>query len=174
MNKLLDRYAGPRDIEVLAAIEEGLPLCERPFAKIGEQLGMSEDDVISRLARMKACGIIRRFGLVLQHRPLGYRANAMVVFDVPQEHLDAVAHAITAHDFVTLCYCRERHLPDWQYNLYCMIHGVDREIVERQIVDLKENAQLLDYASQTLFSVRRFKQTGARFSPASHSQLVKQ
>ena len=91
MNKLLDRYAGPRDIEVLGAIEEGLPFCERPFAKVGEQLGMSEDEVISRLARMKACGIIRRFGLVLQHRPLGYKANAMLVFDVPQDELDAVA-----------------------------------------------------------------------------------
>ncbi len=173
MNKLLERYASQRDIQVLAAIEEGLPLCERPFAKVGEQLGMSEDDVISRLARMKACGIIRRFGLGLQHRPLGYRANAMLVFDVPEERLDAVARAIVAHDFVTLCYCRERHLPQWQYNLYCMIHGRDRQIVEHQIIDLKDNAQLLDFASQTLFSMRRFKQTGARFSPASHSAMVK-
>ncbi len=173
MNKLLARYAGPRDVEVLAAIEEGLPLCERPFARVAQALGMSEDEVISRLARMKACGIMRRFGLVLQHRPLGYCANAMLVFDIPQDRVDRAARAIVAHEFVTLCYCREPHLPDWPYNLYCMIHGRDRQIVEGQIIELKERAQLLGFASKTLFSLRRFKQTGARFSSATRVAMVK-
>jgi len=173
MNTIINPCADVRDVEVLAAIEEGLPLCERPFARIGSELAMSEDEVISRLARMKACGIVRRFGIVLQHRSLGYKANAMLVFDVPKEHVDAAAYGIVTHDFVTLCYCRERHPPEWPFNLYCMIHGQDRQLVEQQIAELKERAELGEYKSKTLFSSQRFKQTGARFSPASHSMSVK-
>ena len=153
-----------RDIALLAAIEDGLPLCERPFAAVGRKVQMAEEEVISRLEHMRNSGIIRRFGLVLQHRPLGYRANAMVVFDVPDGDVDAVAARITAHDFVTLCYCRTRRAPVWPFNLYCMIHGCDRDVVEGQIAELKKSAGLENHASKTLFSTRRFKQTGARFS----------
>ena len=170
LNSELSHAADLRDIALLAAIEDGLPLTPKPFAVIGEQLQMSEEEVISRIDQMQETGIIRRFGLVLQHRPLGYRANAMVVWDVPDEDVDAVAGRIKAHDFVTLCYCRSRRAPQWQYNLYCMIHGREREIVENQIVQLKKSAGLEIYASKTLFSRRRFKQTGARFSRPPQSE----
>ena len=152
------------DIALLAAIEDGLPLVERPYAQIGQQLQMSEQQVISRLEHMCTQGIIKRFGLVLQHRPLGYRANAMVVWDVPDENVDAAADWITGHEFVTLCYCRKRRADVWPYNLYCMIHGQERARVEAQIAELKQDAALGGYPSRTLFSRRRFKQTGARFS----------
>ena len=164
MNIQSNIKADQRDIALLGAIEDGLPLVELPFARIGEQLQMSEEEVICRLSRMQSTGIIRRFGMVLQHRSLGYRANAMVVWDVPDKEVDAVAQRITTHDFVTLCYCRARRAPTWQFNLYCMIHGRQRAVVERQILDLKNSAGLESYPSKTLFSRRRFKQTGARFS----------
>jgi len=152
------------DLALLAAIEDGLPLCERPFAQIADQLAISENEVMERFEHMQKLGIIKRFGFVLQHRPLGYKANAMVVWDVPDDEVDEVAQRITAHDFVTLCYCRARRAPLWQYNLYCMIHGRQRDGVEGQIADLKKAAGLYAYPSKTLFSRRRFKQTGARFS----------
>ena len=162
--------ADARDIELLGAIENGLPLVARPFAQIARELAMSEDEVLGRFERMRACGIIRRFGLVLQHRPLGYRANAMVVWDIPDQEVNDAAKRIIAHDFVTLCYARRRARPRWPYNLYCMIHGRERALVEQQIAHLKNNAALTGYASRTLFSRRRFKQTGAKFSPAkAHS-----
>lgn len=151
---------------LLAAIEDGMPLVERPFFEIGLQLRMDEAEVVARLERLRTSGIIRRFGLVVQHRPLGYRANAMVVWDVPDEDVDAAARRIAAHDFVTLCYCRERQPPQWPFNLYCMIHGRERPRVESQIKDLKDKAMLAKYPSRVLFSRRCFKQTGARFSPA--------
>jgi len=164
LNSKLSPAADLRDIALLAAIEDGLPLTPKPFAAIGEQLQMSEEEVISRFSQMQETGIISRFGLVLQHRPLGYRANAMVVWDVPDEDVDEVAGRIKRHDFVTLCYCRSRRAPLWQYNLYCMIHGRQRETVKSQIDQLKKSAGLEAYATKTLFSRRRFKQTGARFS----------
>lgn len=158
--------ADDRDITLLAEIEEGLPLAERPFAAVGESLQMTEDEVLVRLGRMQEAGIIKRFGFVLQHRPLGYRANAMVVWNIPDQDVDETAALITQHDFVTLCYCRTRQEPRWPYNLYCMIHGRERDVVEEQILFLKKSAGLEQIDSRTLFSRRRFKQTGARFSCA--------
>ena len=151
-----------QDINLLAELENGLPLCERPYARIGASLKMSEDEVIERLTDMIDRGVIRRFGFVVQHRPLGYRANAMVVWNIPDDEVEAAARRIIAHDFVTLCYCRKRCEPQWPYNLYCMIHGQARAFVEKQIIVLKGAARLEPYQSQTLFSLRRFKQTGAK------------
>ncbi len=166
---LLDLPVDDTDIALLAEIEEGLPLSSHPFAEVGFRLQLSENEVIFRLSSMQENGIIRRFGLVLQHRPLGYRANAMVVWNIPDEQVDAVAEKITAHDFVTLCYCRKRSEPDWHYNLYCMIHGRERTFVEEQIALVKKNAGIEKIDSKTLFSLRRFKQTGAKFSCAPNS-----
>lgn len=164
MNMRMNIEASELDVALLAAIEDGLPLCQRPYAEIAGKLMISENEVIERLERLQSLDIIRRFGLVLQHRPLGYKANAMVVWDIPDDEVNDVASNITTHDFVTLCYCRARRAPVWPYNLYCMIHGRERAAVEAQIALVKKNAGLESYASKTLFSRRRFKQIGARFS----------
>ena len=164
MNMPFNCHADECDVALLAAIEDGLPLVAHPFEQIGQQLSMDENEVIARLERLRASGIIRRFGFVLQHRPLGYRANAMVVWNIPDADVDAVAAKITRNDFITLCYCRARCGKAWPYNLYCMIHGRERARVEAQITQLKKTAELEHYPSLTLFSCRRFKQTGARFS----------
>ncbi|KAF0118679.1 MAG: putative transcriptional Regulator AsnC family [Rhodospirillaceae bacterium] len=72
-----------RDRRFVAAIQGGLPLVERPYHAIGAATGLSEDEVLHALAHMMARGLITRFGVVLRHRFLGYRANAMVVWDIP-------------------------------------------------------------------------------------------
>ncbi len=172
MNMRMKIEASDRDVALLAAIEDGLPICEKPFEVIGKELAMGESEVIERLERLQNMGIIRRFGLVLQHRPLGYRANAMVVWDIPDDEVNEVAKAIAAHDFVTLCYCRARCKPVWPYNLYCMIHGRERTRVEEQIDRLKKQVGLEAYPGKTLFSRRRFKQTGARFSSSVQGKKV--
>ena len=164
MNMAFDRITDQLDLDVLGAIQDGLPLCERPYREIGRQLNMPENEVISRLQRLQANGIIKRFGLVMQHHSLGYRANAMVVFDIHDNQLDDIAAKIISLDFVTLCYARTRQLPRWPFNLYCMIHGRERNVVEQQIARLKQYAGLENTNSKTLFSRRRFKQTGARFA----------
>jgi hypothetical protein len=110
----------------------------------------------------------------LQHRPLGYKANAMVVWDIPDDEVNELARKITDHDFITLCYCRARRAPLWRYNLYCMIHGRERTLVEQQIDLVKKNAGLEAYASKTLFSRRRFKQIGARFSSSGSKTTSKE
>ena len=153
-----------QDRRLLSAIENGLPLVPRPFAAVAEALAWSEDAVLDRLRRLCEGGIISRFGLVVRHRSLGYRANAMAVWDVPDDSVEQVAAAFAGQPFVTLCYRRPRRRPRWPYNLFCMIHGRDRSTVEEQIDLLNEVAGTWELPQAVLFSRRCFKQRGARFS----------
>jgi DNA-binding Lrp family transcriptional regulator len=151
---------------LLAAMQNGLPLTPRPYRDLGARLGMSEVEVLRRLSALLEAGVIKRLGLIVRHRELGYAANAMAVWDVPDEDADAVGRRIAGIDFVSLCYRRPRRMPDWPYNLFCMIHGRDRRVVLGQVEAVARLAGLTDRPSAVLFSRRRFKQRGAFFGPS--------
>lgn len=149
------------DQRLLAAIQHGLPLVPRPYAELGRRVGLSESEVIGRLENWLAAGVIKRLGVVVRHRKLGYRANAMVVFDVPDECVGEIGRRLAALACVTLCYRRPRRGGDWPYNLFCMIHGRDRATVEAQIEALAIACGLEEIPRAVLFSRRCFKQRGA-------------
>ncbi len=156
------------DRELLAAIEDGLPIVREPYAEAARWLGVGEEVVRGRLEALLEAGVISRFGFVVHHRELGYCANAMVVWDIPDERLDAAAAVIAGEDCVTLCYERPRRPPVWRYNLFCMIHGTSRDVVLEQVAALEKKVRVrlgrAKIAHEVLFSLRRFKQCGARFS----------
>jgi DNA-binding Lrp family transcriptional regulator len=149
---------------LVSVLQEGLPLFMRPFAMIAERIGASESDVLSRIGRWLEEGAIKRFGVVVRHHELGYTANAMVVHDIPDEQVSEMGRALAEEEDVTLCYRRPRRLPDWPYNLFCMIHGRDRAEVERLIADLRQRHGLEGCAHEVLFSLTRYKQNGARYA----------
>lgn len=152
------------DRRLVAAIQTGLPISPRPYEQIGRAAGMSEEDVIRRLAELLDSGVIRRLGVVVRHHELGYCANAMVVWDVPDVEVGAVGRRMADSPCVTLCYRRPRRPPAWTYNLFCMIHGRDRAAVEEQIGRLAAELGLEDIPRAVLFSRRRFKQRGAYYA----------
>ena len=142
-------------------LQEGLPLVTRPYQHIAQQLGTNEQAVIEKIADMKQRGLIKRFGMVLQHHELGYTANCMVVWDIPDQQVDQVAQLLSAEPAVTLCYQRPRRAK-WPFNLFCMVHGKERTQVQRQIESITDKHQL-NYPHQLLFSNRQFKQRGAHY-----------
>ncbi len=146
--------------QLIAALQPGLELVARPFARLGERIGMGESEVLERLTGWLDEGLIKRFGVVVRHHELGYRSNAMVVFDVPDADVDRIGRHLAAEPGVTLCYRRTRSLPDWPYNLFCMVHGRSREEAQPRIDRL---GRLAGLPAQALFSTRRFKQCGARY-----------
>lgn len=148
---------------LIGLIQGGLPISSRPWAKIARQMGLEEDEVLNQVRNLQERGLIKRFGLVVRHHELGYTANAMVVWDVPGDRVRAVGEALGRHDCVTLCYQRPRRLPQWPYNLFCMIHGKDRERVLDTIEELVEAEGLQDIPHEVLFSGERFKQRGAKY-----------
>jgi len=97
----------------------------------------------------------------------------MVVWDIPSEFVDDIAGQLSTIDEVSLCYRRPRRAPDWHYNLFCMIHGTDRNVVLAQIAKITQqlltnNSHIWQSADQLnqdiLFSTKAYKQHGARYS----------
>ena len=148
---------------LVAAIQSGFPLTSRPFQTIGHSLGITEAEVIAGLSDLRKRGIIKRMGIIVRHRELGYSANAMVVWDLPNDLVPAMGKRVSEFDFVTLCYQRRRCLPRWPYNLYCMIHGRERQEVLGNLDSLEACCGLEEAGRQVLFSQRRFKQRGAHY-----------
>ena len=148
---------------LVAATVEGLPLIQEPYAAIAIQAGMADEDVVSHLRTMLADGRIRRIGAVVRHRRLGYEANAMAVWDVPDPQVAALARRLSRDPAVTLCYRRARALPDWPYNLYCMVHGRLRSEVASEIDRLAAALGLDAFPHAVLFSNRCFSQRAARY-----------
>ncbi|MCG6954298.1 MAG: Lrp/AsnC family transcriptional regulator [Betaproteobacteria bacterium] len=148
---------------LVARLADGLPLIEAPYAALGAAVGLSESAVIETLRAWLEIGVIRRFGAVLRHRPLGYAANAMVVWDVPDDLVRACGLRAAQLPEVTLCYRRARRMPAWPFNLYCMLHGTERAAVEAALERVAQGAALTGYPRQVLFSRRCFTQRGARY-----------
>ncbi|RTL58114.1 MAG: Lrp/AsnC family transcriptional regulator [Rhodocyclaceae bacterium] len=148
---------------LLSALQEGLPITAHPYAELGAKAGLSEAMTLEMLEGWLRDGLVKRFGVVVRHRALGYTANAMCVWDVADEEVTALGRQLAAVPGITLCYRRERALPRWPYNLYCMIHGKARN----EVLALRnaEAARLgLDrFPHEVLFSRRSFKQCGARY-----------
>jgi len=149
--------------DLIEVIQAGLPLVTRPYREIADRLDCSEQAVIDKLRGMIDAGIIKRLGVVVRHHELGYRANAMVVWDVPDDRIDQLGRQLGKQDCVTLCYQRPRRLPDWSYNLFCMVHGRDRDEVLACIDRMVEGLGLDAIPHTVLFSGKRFKQRGARY-----------
>jgi len=150
------------DREIIRATQGGLPLTSRPYHAVGEAIGLSGEEVMERMRRLRGLGVIRRIAAVPNHYALGYRSNGMSVWDVPDEEVDQLGRLVGALEFVSHCYCRPRHLPVWRYNLFAMLHARTREEVEEK---LQVIALLLGGACRAydvLYSTRILKKTGLR------------
>ena len=162
MTALLDDL---QTLQLRRLLEAGLPLAARPYQLLAERIGASEEAVLEQVRRWNDSGLFRRMGLVIKHRALGFRANAMLVMDIPDERVDEVGRSLGQVAGVNLCYQRPRRLPEWPYNLFCMVHGREREQVCRLIDNMLTEQGLRDVPHQLLFSTRAFKQCGGRYAP---------
>lgn len=152
------------DRALIVATQSGLPLVREPFHMLGEQLGLSAQAVIRRLAHMQEKGIIRRIGAVPNHYRLGYTANGMTVWVVPEEAIDAAGEEVAALPFVSHCYHRPARPPEWPYTLFAMVHGRSRMEVEEKTARI---AAVLGERSQghaLLYSRKILKKTGLRLA----------
>ena len=153
----------PAHLKPLAArLESGLPIEDRPYRAIGADFGFGEDAVIGVLQRWTTDGTLRRFGVIVRHHELGWASNAMVVFSLPEDRVDAAGARLAAQPGVHLCYRRERGA-GWPYDLYCMLHGRSRAELNALIDGAIRSSGLAQVPHEILFTARRFKQTGGRY-----------
>ena len=151
------------DRAIVLATQGGLPLDPHPWERVAEQVGVDAAEVMERVRRMLENGCIRRIGAVPNHYALGYRANGMTVWDVPDERVRELGGKVGRLPFVSHCYHRPRHLPEWPYNLFAMVHARTRDEALRLVEEIARLLGDADRGHQVLFSTRILKKSGLRF-----------
>ena len=154
----------PIDLAIIRASQAGLPLVREPYAAIAARLGVTSGEVMARMRRMLDLGVIRRIAAVPNHYAIGYTANGMSVWDVPDERVDELGAQVGALECVSHCYRRPRHLPDWPYNLFAMVHGRSRAEVEGKVEQIAGVLGDACRAREVLYSTRILKKTGLRLT----------
>ncbi|MBM3567371.1 MAG: Lrp/AsnC family transcriptional regulator [Alphaproteobacteria bacterium] len=154
----------PIDRRLVVETQAGLPLVAEPYAELGRRLGISADAVMTRLERLAASGAIRRIGVIPNHYALGYRANAMTVWDVDDRAVSELGKLVGGMACVTHCYRRPRRPPLWPYNLFAMVHARDRAEVDGMTVAIGRVLGGHARAHDVLYSTRILKKTGLRLA----------
>ena len=149
-----------RDKDVIRVLQDDFPLCEEPFKLLADKIGMPEDEFIERVKRLVEQKKIRKMGAVLQHRNAGFTANALCAWFVPEDRLDEIALKMSRHPAVSHCYDRNT-APNWNYNLYTMIHAKSRAECDRIIAQLAADCRLEQF--QILYTTREWKKTSMRY-----------
>ncbi len=150
------------DLAIMRATQTGLPLTPEPYQFVAEQLGLTTEVVMTRMIAMQEQGIIRRIGAVPNHYKLGYHFNGMTVWNIPDDVIDELGEKVGQLEFVSHCYHRPRHLPEWPYNLFAMVHGKTREDVDQQIQQIAHVLGDANLGCDVLYSTKILKKTGFR------------
>lgn len=150
------------DRQIITATQAGLPLTRQPYQAIANTLGISAETVMQRISVMQDLGVIRRIGAVPNHYRLGYKFNGMTVWNIADEYIDEMGGRIGQLDFVSHCYHRPRHLPEWPYNLFAMVHSKSEAGVKGQQEIIAELLGGYNLGQDVLYSTRILKKTGLR------------
>ena len=127
----------------------------RPFSVLASRVGCEEGDVLERIRRWCAEGVIKRFGVVVRPQETGSQGDALLVHDVPDADVVRLGNLLAQAPGVSLCYQRPRVLPEWPYNLFCAVRGADHEEVRRNTADLRQRLKLTECPFDILFALSR-------------------
>lgn len=145
---------------IVRRLQEDLPLVAQPYKDIANELGISEQELLDKLKELKHKKALRRIGCILHHRTAGFKANAMVIWEVPKERMIEVTDMMIAFSQVSHCYEREI-LPEWPYNVYCMIHAETFEKCEAIISQIINKTSIYKY--EVLYSTKEFKKSSMKY-----------
>ncbi len=114
------------NLKLLAVVQDGFPVTPRPFRDLGVALGLSESEVMARLAGMKKEGLVRRIGPILDLRKMG-RGGILAALEVRVEEADEAAEVVNQYPEVSHNYLRPN---ESGYNLWFTISAHEERIQE--------------------------------------------
>ena len=150
----------PREGAAGRGLEVDLPLTLRPFEPIAQRAGMPPEELLGLAKGFLERGIMRRYAALLGHRKLGFRANAMICWEVSQERIEEVGLFMASSPAVTHCYERPTSA-EWPYNLFTMVHASNRGECQTLAGDLSRTSGTPHYT--LLFSTREYKKKRIRY-----------
>lgn len=148
------------DKAIIAALQHDFPVTPQPYREIAARLGITEGELLERIRYYQQIGHIRKIGAVLRHREVGFTANVMCVWQVPEEQVEEIGKLFAQHPAVSHCYARPA-FPQWPHNIYTMIHGRSSAQCEAFIQELAAQSGIKEY--KLLYSVRELKKSSMRY-----------
>jgi len=160
--KILDVKFVPteEDKEFIRELQKDLAITDKPFLKAAQKLGMSEDQIFEKLKHYEEIGVMRRYAAILRHRDVGFVANGMIVWKVPEQRIIEVGEKLGAFPQVSHCYQRPVY-PDWPYNVFSMIHCKSQEEASDVAKEIQNQINVDEY--KILFSAKEFKKTRVEY-----------
>ncbi len=148
------------DREYIRQLQKDIEITKEPFKSITENLGITSAELFNRIKEYESIGIMRRFAAILRHRQAGFTANGMIVWKVPEEEVDEKGTKIASFPQVSHCYRRPVY-PDWEFNLFSMIHSRTIEAAEKIAKEISTVIGVETY--KILFSSREFKKERVKY-----------
>jgi DNA-binding Lrp family transcriptional regulator len=149
-----------RDLELIRILQEDLPMLEMPYAVWAEQASASEEELFAWAGQMQQLGYMRRFAAILYHRNAGFLANAMVVWQVPEDQVDTVGEQMAQFRQVSHCYRRPVY-PNWPYPLFAMVHAPTHSACMEVVARIEERVG--HFPHKNLFSTKEYKKTRVKY-----------
>ncbi len=140
------------DRKILNIIQTGLPVTPRPFGELAAQVGVTDEEVVDRIRRLKAEGIIRRLGATFDSSKLGY-VSTLCAMKAPLECIEAVAEIVNSYDNVTHNYLRD----DPRLNVWFTVIAESHERIDEILDEIRAKsgiARILSLPAVRLFKVR--------------------
>lgn len=148
------------EIQAVRELQRDLALIDEPFRPYAECLGLPTAELFEMAEQFRRRGQMRRFAAVLHHRQAGFRANAMGVWVVPEENIDAIGEKMASFRAVSHCYRRPTY-PDWPYTVFTMIHGKSARDCQAVIDAISEATGIEEYS--LLYSTTEYKKTRVEY-----------
>lgn len=148
------------DKKIISLISQDIPLVREPFKALALKLGIEEGVLFGRIKAYKKNDFLRKFCAVLNHRKIGFKYNAMVVWNIPDKFIDKAGSLMASFSQVSHCYQRKK-TPGWDYNLYSMVHGRTKKECLDVVKDISRKTACRDY--KALFSSEEYKKTPVKY-----------
>lgn len=144
----------PYHYKFIKLLQMDIKFVSEPFKFIVDELKINYDELFNVIKDFINSGVMRRFASILNHRKAGFSANAMVVWEIDESNSQEFGEKAASFSAVSHCYLRPKY-PNWNYNLFTMIHGKTTQDTKDTIDDI---AKVIEYKDKMeLYSSREFK-----------------
>ena len=148
------------DKDFIRELQKDMEIIDEPFVKAAKNLGITEDEVFAKMKHYEDVGVMRRFAAILRHRQVGFTANGMIVWKVPEDRITSVGETLGSFPQVSHCYERPTY-DDWPYNVFSMIHCKTHDEAYDVAKTIQDQINVDEY--KILFSSREFKKTRVEY-----------
>jgi len=149
-----------QDKDFIRELQKDMEIIDEPFVKAANNLGITENELFETMKHYEDIGVMRRFAAILRHRQIGFTANGMIVWKVPEDRISEVGEKLGAFPQVSHCYERPTYA-DWPYNVFSMIHCKTHDEAHDVAKTIQDQINVPDY--DILFSCREFKKVRVEY-----------